>query len=274
MKWKSAKEYANKPKINAKPNKYKLGLALSGGGARGFAHIGAFKAFAEHNINFDYVAGTSVGSIMGACYCAGYSYQQIADFAHTVYDRDIINSKLLKINNRASNIANVLSRLIGDITFQQLPIPLCVVAVDLISGNEVVLNSGNVAKACSASSAVPAIFTSVKIDNYNLVDGGLLNNIPSDVVRSMGAEYVVAIDLNHSRGEGTDSDKFWNKMGAVWRILMKATAFKGAMNSDIIIEPELRIFSNSTIANVDEMIEEGYRSTLNAIQEIKFMLGK
>ena len=253
--------------------KVKLGLALSGGGARGFGHIGAFKAFEENHIRFDYVAGTSVGSIMGAAYCAGIPWQKMRDFSLTVEDRDLIDKRFIKIGSRSSNIEDLMRRLIGDTTFEQLQIPFSAVAVDLISGNEIVLNSGSVAKACSASSAVPAVFKPVQYDDMMLVDGGLLNNIPADTVRHMGAEVVIAVDLNHTRGEGTTSTGMWSTLMASWRILMKATAFKGQMNSDIIIEPELKEFKNTSIGDVDSMIEEGYRATLKKMDEIKYMLG-
>lgn len=253
-------------------NKYKMGLALSGGGARGFAHIGVMRAFAEHGLHFDYVAGTSVGSIMGAAYCAGYSWEEMREFSLTVKDRDLITARLLKINNSSGNIEKIAQRLLNGLTFEQMQIPFACVAVDLISGNEVVLNSGDVAKAVSASCAVPAIFTPVEIGNMRLVDGGVLNNIPADVVRRMGADKVISVDLNHTRGEGTERNKFWSRMSATWRILMKATAYKGQINSDIIIEPELRIFSNSTIKQIDEMIDEGYRATINKLNEIDALL--
>ena len=253
--------------------KVKLGLALSGGGARGFAHIGAFRAFEEYRIRFDCVAGTSVGSIMGAAYCAGLTWQQMRDFSLTENDQDIIDNRFIKIGSRSSNIEDVMRKLIGDTTFEQLKTPFSAVAVDLVSGNEITLNSGSVAKACSASSAVPAVFKPVQYGDMLLVDGGLLNNIPADTVRHMGAEVVVAVDLNHTRGEGTTSTKLWSTLMASWRILMKATAFKGQMNSDVIIEPELRVFKNTSIGDVDSMIEEGYRATVGKIPEIMYLLG-
>ncbi len=250
----------------------KLGLALGGGGAKGIAHIGAFRAFAEHDIQFDYVAGTSVGSIMGACYCANVSWQQLTQVAHTVKQSDLLDNRLLKIGNDSGNIARLVRSVIGDITFDMLAKPFCAVAVDLVTANEVILDSGNVATACSASSAVPAIFGSVSIDNMNLVDGGLVNNIPADVVRRMGADYVVSIDLSHDRGQGTQSLRTLDQLGAVWRILMKSNAHVGIMNTDVLIQPELRIFSSMSLDNVDRIIQEGYRSALQAIPTIKALL--
>ncbi len=250
----------------------KLGLALGGGGTKGLAHIGAFRAFAEHNIEFDYVAGTSAGSLLGACYCAGVSWQQLVEVAHTVRESDLLDNRIIKVGNNSGNIAKLLRSIIGDVTFDKLAIPLSAVAVDLVSGNEIILDSGDVATACSASCAVPAIFTSVNIGNMHLVDGGLVNNIPADVVRRMGSDYVVSIDLSHDRGQGTQSLKMLDQLGAVWRILMKSNANAGIMNSDVLIQPELRIFSSMSLDNVDRVIQEGYRSALQVIPTIKQLL--
>lgn len=250
-------------------NNIKLGLALGGGGTKGLAHIGAFRAFAEHDIKFDYVSGTSVGSLLGACYCAGISWQQLVDIAHTVRESDVLDNRIIKVGNSSANIARLARSIIGDIKFDALSTPLSVVAVDLVSGNEVILDGGEVATACSASCAVPAIFTSVNIDNMHLVDGGLVNNIPADVVRRMGADFVVSVDLSHDRGQGTQSLKMLDQLGAVWRILMKSNANTGIMNSDVLIQPELRIFSSMSLDNVDRVIQEGYRAALQVIPTIK-----
>lgn len=252
--------------------KPKLGLALGGGGTKGLAHIGAFRAFEQHNITFDYVAGTSVGSILGAAYCAGVDWRRLVEVAHSIKQSDLLDNRLFKVGNNSANIARLVTSVIGDINFDQLAIPLSAVAVDLVSASEVILNSGNVATACSASSAVPAIFSAVTIDNMHLVDGGLVNNIPADVVRSMGADYVVAIDLSHDRGQGTQSLKMLDQLGAVWRILMKSNASVGIMNSDVLIQPELRIFSSMSLDNIDRVIQEGYRSALQVIPTIKALL--
>ncbi len=254
--------------IHMKKN-IKLGLALGGGGTKGLAHIGAFRAFSENGIQFDYVAGTSVGSLLGACYCAGISWQQLTEIAHNLRESDIMDNKLLKVGNNSANIARVLRSIIGDVTFDMLGKPLSVVAVDLVTASEVVLDSGDVATACSASCAVPAIFTSVSIGNMNLVDGGIVNNIPADVVRRMGSDYVVSVDLSSDRGQGTQSLRTLDQLAAVYRILMKSNASAGIMNTDVLIQPELRIFSSRALDNVDKIIQEGYRSALQVIPTIK-----
>lgn len=252
---------------------YRIGLSLSGGGARGVAHIGALKAFEEEGFEFAAVAGTSAGSIVGALYCAGHTATEMKEMAMTINDRDIRNSTFILTPSRSSNIERMADRWLEGATFEEMKIPFFAVAVDLVTGEEVVLHSGNVAKAVSASSAVPIIFTPVIDGDRVLVDGGLLNTIPSDVLRLNGCDFVIAVDLNSGRGEGTSSRKMWDMAQATWRIVMKSTAFKGTMNSDVMIEPDLSKFKSTTLLGREEMIEIGYQATMAKMKEIKQNLG-
>lgn len=251
--------------------KFKLGLALSGGGTRGFAHIGVLKAFEEERIKFDCVAGTSIGSMMGAMYCAGISIESMIELSKSVKRQEILN-KPWAIGSDSANIARVANQLLNDKTFEELSTPFTAVAVDITDGQEVLLTSGNVARAVSASCAVPALFTPVVIDDMVLVDGGLLNNMPADICRLMGAEIVIGVDLNHNRGKGTTSRKLKDTLIATWNITTKSTMYKGHHNSDIVIEPELGQYKNTSLDHVDEMIAEGYRVAMEAMPEIKELL--
>lgn len=251
--------------------KFKLGLALSGGGTRGFAHIGVLRAFEEERIKFDCVTGTSVGSLIGAMYCANISIDQMIEESKRVNRREIVSRFWL--NSDSANIAKVADRLLLDKTFEELSTPFAAVAVDIVDGQEVVLSSGNVSKAISASCAVPALFKPVEIDGMTLVDGGLLNNMPADVCRTMGAEIVIGVDLNHRRGEGTSSRKLTNTLVACWNIVSKSTMYKGLHNSDVVIEPELKEFARTSLEYIDEMVEEGYRAAREKMAEIKELLG-
>ncbi|MCM1533148.1 MAG: patatin-like phospholipase family protein [Corallococcus sp.] len=251
--------------------KFKLGLALSGGGTRGFAHIGVLRAFEENRIGFDCVAGTSAGSLMGAMYCAGVSLDDIIEEGKNVRRKDVLNSRIV-IGSESANIAKIADKLLCDKTFDDLSTPFAAVAVDITEGREVVLNSGNVSQAVSASCAVPALFKPVEIDGMLLVDGGLLNNMPADVCRRMGAEIVIGVDLNHNRGKGTQSRKLVDTLVATWNITTKSTMYKGYHNSDIVIEPELSQYKNTSLSYIDEMVEEGYRAAMAKMDEIKELL--
>ncbi len=251
--------------------KYSTGLALSGGGTRGFAHIGVLKAFNEEGISFSCVAGTSVGSLIGALYCAGVGTDVIVQEAKRLSRRELV--RRLWLNSDPSNIARVADRLLVGADFDALSVPFAAVAVDIQSGNEVVMRQGNVATAVSASCAVPALFKPVERDGALLVDGGLLNNMPADVCREMGAEVVVGVDLNRHRGEGTDSRKLHDILFATWDITTKSTMYKGLQNSDVVIEPELKRFKRTSLDNIDGMVAEGYRAAKEKMPEIKKLLG-
>lgn len=246
----------------------KVGLALSGGGARGFAHIGAFKAFSQEGISFDYVAGTSVGSIMGAMYAAGYDWQTIRNEATVVTRRDLIN-KLTVVGSDSANVKRVAERLLADKTFADLSLPFTAVAVDIESGDEVHLTSGVVADAVAASSAVPILFTPYYLDGKYLVDGGLLNNMPADVCRNMGADVVISVDLNSYRGKGTTTRNVLGMAIATWNITTKGTVYKGYMSSDVVITPDLREFKSTRLEGIDDMIQIGYDATMAQMDEIK-----
>lgn len=261
-------------KLDAEGNyklKFKLGLALSGGGTKGIAHIGVLKAFAEQGIRFDCVAGTSAGSLVGAMYAAGISCEQMAEEAKKVGRKDILNARFV-LGSDSSNIANVATRLLDNKNFDDLLIPFAAVAVDITRGEEIVLSSGNVATAVAASCAVPAVFKPVVLDDMILVDGGLLNNMPADVCRQMGADIVIGVDLNHNRGKGTTSRKLKDTIVAVWNITTKSTMYKGIHNSDIIIEPELDDYKRTSLNHIDEMISQGYEAAIAKMDEIKELL--
>lgn len=253
-------------------SRYKLGLALSGGGTRGIAHLGVLKAFAEQHIRFDCVAGTSVGSLVGALHCAGVNLDDVIAEAKVVTRKELVN-KRFGIGSDSANIQRLAEKFLKGITFEQLQKPFACVAVDIISGSEVVLNSGDVSQAVSASCAVPVLFTPVKYGDMLLVDGGLLNNMPADVCRRLGADIVVGVDLNHNRGnKGSRPRNVLDTISATWNITTKSTMYKGQLNSDIVIEPELTEHKNTSLKDVDERIQAGYDATLKIIDELKKIL--
>lgn len=265
-------ERKEKPKKSYQP-KVVAGLALGGGGARGFAHIGVLRAFEEHGIDFPIVTGTSVGSIVGSLYAYGLTSDEMLELAKTLNEREIRTSKLFFRPSPSKNIEDMVYRIYGDIKFSDLSKRFALSTVDLKTGEEVVLSEGNLAKAVSASCAVPLIFSPVKWEDYLLIDGGLANVIPSDVARQLGAEVVVSVDINSSRGQGTDSTKTLDVFFAVFRIAMKSTAVKGIMNSDIIIKPDLKSYKATKFQGWSEMVDEGYRAASELMPQIKELLG-
>ncbi len=264
------KRKKDKPK---KINKnIKLGLALGGGGARGFAHLGVLKAFDENGIKFDYIAGTSVGSLIGAFYASGKTGEEIIEISKKINKKDIKNNKIMFMPSSTLGLQAIVKNNLGDIDVKELKTPFCAVAVDMKSGNEVNIKSGNLAKAIAGSCAVPGVFTYVDFGDFRLQDGGLQNTIPSDVVKSMGADFVVAVDCNPNRGYGTDSTKLMDILSATIRILMKSNAVKGKFYADVTIEPDTKRFKSTKLKGAEEMIEEGYKAGLEKIAEIKELL--
>jgi len=178
----------------------KVGLALSGGGARGLAHIGVLKVLEREGIPVDFLAGTSMGGIIAASYAAGLSPEFMAAEAQrmgqlrnliTLMDRSLPRLGLFE----GQKVQEYLAKHLGDITFDELKIPLALMAVDLETGEEVVLRTGRVVDAVRATISLPGVFAPFRLDGRLLVDGGILNNLPADVVREMGADVVIAVDV-------------------------------------------------------------------------------
>lgn len=183
----------------------RVGLALGSGSARGLAHIGVIRALRQAGVAIDLVAGTSIGAVIGVLYAAGQIERVAEEFL--AFDWKNVAVLLDPVFPRAGlidgrKVAEFLRAHIGSQTFEELPLPLRVVASDLRTGGEVVFASGDLIEAVRASIAVPGVLTPMRIEGRILVDGGLVNPVPVSVARAMGADFVVAVDLNHDIVEG------------------------------------------------------------------------
>lgn len=247
----------------------KIGLAFGGGGARGFALIGAVKAFEEENIQFDYISGTSIGAVIGSMLAYGLTSEEMTKFATALRVKDIRTNKIPFMPSSTDALENIIKSIVGDINIEDLKIPFCAVAVDMKSGNEEDITKGRLCKALAGSCAVPTVFSAVEFEDKLLFDGGLQNTIPADVLRRLGCDAVVSVDINSTRGNGTNSTKYIDLLKTSVSIMMKSNAIKGYLNSDIIIKPDLKRFSASKTDGMIEMIEEGYRATKEMIPSIK-----
>ena len=246
----------------------KLGLALSGGGTRGLAYLGVFKALEENGIKFDFVSGTSVGSLMGAVYASGISVDEMINRAHSVSEKDILTNHIKFFPSKTNKFVELITKMLDGRSFETLDIPLTVVATDIKSGKELHITKGDLGTAIAGSCAVPAIFKPVDFGEYRLYDGGLVNNIPADVVRDMGADIVVSFDMNPERGYGTDSTKYLEELKTALRILMKSNSINGYVYSDLVIKLDLSKFDRTKLDNMDEMIMQGYVQTTEQMPEI------
>lgn len=178
----------------------KIGLALGSGSARGWAHIGVIRALAEAGIEISHVAGTSIGALVGAAFAlekidvleefaCQLDWKQIVSFLDVTFPR----SGLID----GGKVTDLFRSHAREMNIEELPLPFCAVATDLATGGEVVLSRGDLAEAIRASISIPGIFTPVKHNGVFLVDGGLVNPVPVTAVRNMGADCVIAVDLNH-----------------------------------------------------------------------------
>jgi NTE family protein len=254
--------------------KVKIGLAFGGGGARGLSHIGVVKAFEEFGLKFDYVSGTSVGSLVAAFYAAGYTAAQMYDIIKDVKERDIKKNLIPFVPSKTDGIGDIVTANLGDINIEDLPLPLSIEAVDIKSTKEICISKGNLAKAVMGSCAVPGVFQPVIFDDMILCDGGLANTIPSDIPRYFGCDYVVAVDVNKSRTYGTDSTKILDVLSCSIRILMKNTALRGYVNADVVIAPETKRFKSTKTEGMEDMIDEGYKAAIDAMPKIMEIFNK
>ena len=251
-----------------KPKKIKLGIALGSGGAKGFAELGALKAFEENDIHFDIVGGTSIGSIVGAFYSAGYSPTDIVEMLKRLNLAEIMNT--LIVGTETSRLERVIERELDVKNIEQLKKPFICIATELNSGAEKVFSQGSIAKALAASSCFPPFFKPAVIDGVKYVDGAFTNSIPADKVREMGADYVIGIDLsNHEAKPGLLSKLFPTYQSGVsepWA--------KGYANADLMLHPDLTAYRPISFNKAEEMFDIGYNTAMEFVPIIKDELVK
>ena len=183
----------------------KIALALGSGAARGWAHIGVINALSEAGVRPDYVAGTSIGALVGAAYASGeiHSLEKFTrelDWRKVISFFDVIFPRSGLIDGR--KIADFVREHVEPGSIEDLPMPFCAVSTDLVTGREVVIQEGDVVEAVRASISVSGMFTPVRKGEMILVDGGLVDPVPVSVARRMGADYVIAVDLTHDAPGG------------------------------------------------------------------------
>lgn len=243
----------------------KVGLVLGGGGAKGAAEIGALKVIEEVGIPIDYIAGTSIGSIVGGLYAMDVRSRQL--------DSLFVNQDWLQLFT--NNVREFLGRVTQQKHFNELRIPFRCVAADVNANEEVVLSEGLLCDAMRASMSIPGVFKPVIQNGRMLMDGGLLNNLPVDVVKAMGADVVIAIDLQQKQHKdrefslkdllGIDGPLNWLVERPDWK---KYNANRKAV--DVYIHPMLDGFGASDFNKTDirQMIELGYEAGVKAREEL------
>ena len=256
-----------------KPPAVALGLALGSGGAKGMAHLGALKAFAEAGLSFSFVTGTSIGSIVGALYCKGYSW---ADMVGVV---DSINKKEFSKNIRpfadmAPFEAFLEQYVEGEIA--DLPLPFAAWATDASTNEGVLLSEGKTARVLTASAAIPPFFRGVEIGGKKLYDGAYTNAIPADVCRGMGADVVVAVDLSAYVKPEEEKGRVARLLGSAINYFTPVKTLadaktRGYEAADVMLRPNLYDFKPTDIsrAATDAMFEIGYEEAKARLGEIE-----
>lgn len=254
----------------------KVGIALSGGAARGFAHLGVLKVLAENDIPIDYIAGTSAGSIAGACFAAGLSIEEIAEIGKKMtWFKTTGFSYSPKGFLSNIGLGSFLSASLPHKNFEDLPIPFAAVTCDLETGEEVVLkDKGDLVTAVRASCAIPGVFVPVEIDGRRLFDGGVVANVPTKAVRGLGAEIIIAVDVLASGASywGTPSTLvgiFFQSTMMLLRAASKAHHYR----ADVVIIPQIAHLRPDEIGKMDEFIKAGEAAAREKIDDIKKLIG-
>ncbi|CAL68116.1 patatin-like phospholipase family protein [Christiangramia forsetii] len=285
----------------------KIGLVLSGGGAKGLAHIGVLKVLEEEGIKIDYIGGTSMGAIIGGLYASGYSANQLDSIfdrtnfdiliqdnlprrAKTFYEKEDSEKYAITLpfDNfdisfptglfKGQNIYNLMSQLtihVSDVNdFSKLPIPFFCVAANVETGEQVILDKGSLAKAISASGAIPTILSPLKIDDQLLTDGGVANNYPVEELRRRGADIVIGVDVQ-------DSLVKRDKLKGVFEIMTQISNFRTINDmkdkiplTDIYIKPDISPFSVMSFDEGNAIIDSGRVAALTKLIELKSLSEK
>ncbi len=258
----------------SKAPRKKVGLALGSGAARGLAHIGVLEVLEREGIPIDMIAGTSMGAVVGALYAKGYGIEPMKSLVLELTARRLtyfLDPALPKTGLiRGRKIEGTLKSIMADAEFSDLRIPFACVAADIDSGEEVVIKEGLVWEAVRASSSLPVILTVAKWEGRHLVDGGLLNPVPVSIVRAMGADFVIAVNvLSHREVTRTAEPSIFSVIMQTVHISSHRLIQVSLAGADAVIEPEVGHIGYANFHQAEECILEGVRATQALIPEIK-----
>ena len=281
--------------------KPKIGLVLSGGGAKGLAHIGVLKVIDSLGIKIDYIGGTSMGAIVGGLYASGYTGKQLDSIFSTLNIDDLVQdniprkSKLL-FNKRSDDIyalslpfkklkletPNALSKgfynyhFLSKLTyhvrntrdFKKLPIPFFCMATDIETGEEIILNKGIFPQALVASSSVPSIFYPIEIEERLLVDGGVTNNYPVEKLKELGAEYIIGVDVQEALKDRKELQGITTIFGQISNFNTQSQMKSKRQLTNVYIKPEIKGYTVLSFENGKKIIENGEYATRNFLSEL------
>jgi len=252
-----------------------IGLALGGGFARGFAHLGVLRVLEENQIPISHIAGTSVGSILGAAYASGAPLSRIISTCRTLRFRDIARWRVSRLGLASNHrLGDLIERVFESRQFEELRIPLAVVATDLSTGEPVVFTQGNLVDAIRASCAFPGLFEPVEIGTRCLADGGLVAPVPTRAARELGATSVLGISVGmHDGFRGAPTNIFQVVSRAV-SAAQKHQLEVWERHADLVLRPEVQSLAWDDFDRAEEAIAAGAAAARRALPRIQKLLGQ
>ncbi len=250
----------------------KIGLALGSGGARGLAHIGVVKVLKEHNIPIDFIAGSSMGSLIGALIANNNDMNMVEKLAIQLKRKHWLDLTVPKLGFVAGDkVKELVKILTHGKNIEDLSIPLAVVATDIEMGERVVFTQGPVADAVRASISIPGIFVPVKVNGRLLVDGGVMERVPIQAVQEIGADIVIAVDVGLYDAK-LKVNSILDVMSQAIDIMEREIYHRQILSADYVIRPNVGHINSISFTNVEEIINEGYNKAQESIGEMKDML--
>lgn len=252
-----------------------IGLALGGGFARGFAHLGVLKVLEQHHIRVSHIAGTSVGSILGAAYASGAPLARILAASRTIRFRDIARWSISRLGLASNHrLADIIERVFDSQQFQDMKIPLAVVATDLATGEPVVFRQGPLVEAIRASCAYPGLFEPVQIGTRCLADGGLVAPVPTLAVRQLGAKLVLGVSAGTQDGNCKAPKNIFQVVARAVSAAQKHHQDTWERHADLVIRPDVQDLSWDDFGRASEAIEAGERAAERAVPRIQQLLAE
>lgn len=250
----------------------KIGLALGSGGARGYAHIGVLKVLEKHQIPIDFIAGTSIGSMVGALYANGINIDLLGKLASHMKRKNVID---LTVPKRGLIRGNLIKEMVRLLThgkrIEELSIPTAIVATDLLTGEKVVFREGSIDDAVRASISIPGIFEPVQLDGMLLVDGAVIDRIPISVVREMGADFVIASDVGPLE-LNKDVRSIFDIITQTLDIMERERDKYKGIQPDILIRPNVGTHGITQFERVDWLVQQGEACAEEMIPQLKQMI--
>lgn len=253
----------------------KIGLALGSGAARGFAHIGVIQELKKNNISIDYVAGSSIGAVIGAFFCAGVSLERITEILECIDIKHLLDFSFSKGSLiKGKKLEDFFRLFLDSKHIEDLEVPLKIVATDLRKAERIVFSEGDVIKAIRSSIAIPGIFSPIRFEEKILVDGGLIDRVPSSVVRNMGADIVIGVDVGFMPGDDYNPRNIVDIITQSIGIMETQILKNRITNCDILLKPKVLHLCPYSFKNIRECIDGGIKEVQDNMKSIELMINK